>query len=325
MRPLQGGPGPNSFPRQPHRETSMKQGLRIGVVGTPGGWSSELLADTVARRTGFKLLIEMKKARLDLPSGRVMFGGHDLSTLDGLIVKKIGARYSPNLLDRLETLRLLEGRGMPIFSAPSRIMRVLDRLSCTVTLSLAGIPMPPTTITEDPALAEDALRNYGEAVLKPLYTSKARGMVLYPQNGLSAGETIKKYQRENTVIYIQKKIDLAGKDLGVVFLGGEYLTTYARVKSGDNSWNTTTASGGRYVPFSPDPEIIELARKAQEPFGLSFTCVDVALGPAGPCVFEVSAFGGFRGMAETSGMNAAEIFTDYCLETISSLERNLSE
>jgi len=299
----------------------MKNGLRMGVVGTPGGWSSELLADAVQKRTGFRLLIEMKKARLDLPSGRVLFGDHDLSTLDGLIVKKIGARYSPNLLDRLEILRLLEGRGMPIFSAPSKIMRVLDRLSCTVTLSLAGVPMPPTTITEDPAMAADALKNYGEAVLKPLYTSKARGMVLYPENGLSAEETIESYRRENTVIYIQKKIDLAGKDLGVVFLGGEYLTTYARVKFSDASWNTTTESGGRYVSYTPDPEIIALAQKAQEPFGLSFTCVDVALAPDGPYVFEVSAFGGFRGMAETSGMNAAEILTDHCIEKIAGKKR----
>ncbi|MBI5844959.1 MAG: GAK system ATP-grasp enzyme [Deltaproteobacteria bacterium] len=290
--------------------------MRIGVVGTPGGWSSELLADTVERRTGFRLLIEMKKARLELPSGRVLFGDHDLSTLDGLIVKKIGARYSPNLLDRLEILRLLEGRGLPIFSAPSKIMRVLDRLSCTVTLSLAGIPMPPTTITEDPVMAAETLKQYGEAVLKPLYTSKARGMVLYPQNGLSARETIENYRRDNTVIYIQKKIDLAGKDLGVVFLGGEYLTTYSRVKLSDASWNTTTESGGRYASFTPESEIIALAKKAQEPFGLSFTCVDVALGPTGPCVFEVSAFGGFRGMAETSGMNAAEILTDHCISMI---------
>ncbi len=293
----------------------MKKELRIGVVGTPGGWSSEALADAVAEKTGFRLLIEMKKARLELPSGRVLFGDTDLAALDGLIVKKIGARYSPNLLDRLELLRLLEGRGLPIFSKPSRIMRVLDRLSCTVTLSLADVPMPPTIITEDPEQAAEALEAFGEAVLKPLYTSKARGMVLYPQNGLTARNTVLEYRKNNSVFYIQKKIDLAGKDLGIVFLGGRYLTTYAREKHG-SSWNTTTASGGRYAPFSPPPEIIALAQKAQEPFDLTFTCVDVALTPSGPFVFEVSAFGGFRGIMETSGLSAARILADHCIEKI---------
>jgi ribosomal protein S6--L-glutamate ligase len=122
---------------------------RIGVIGTPGGGSSELLADTVAEITGGpRLLVDMSRVRLDLPGGSAWFDGTDLATLDGLLVKKIGARYSPDLLDRLEVLRFLAARGLPVFSDPMAIMRVLDRLSCTVTLQLQGIPMPPTTITE---------------------------------------------------------------------------------------------------------------------------------------------------------------------------------
>ncbi len=84
-----------------------------------------------------------------------------------------------------------------------------------------------------------------------------------------------------------------GLDLGVVFLGKEYLTTYARQKAPD-AWNTTTTCGGRYVPFTPEQEIIELADKARKVFDLPFTCVDVALTKEGPFVFEVSAFGGFN-------------------------------
>lgn len=294
----------------------MNRNKRIGVVGTKGGWSSELLADTVYKKTGFRLLIDMDRVRLDLPSGKVFFEESDLGDLDALIIKKIGSRYSPLLLDRLEILRVLEGRGMPIFSKPSSITRVLDRLSCTVTLAINGIPMPPTTITEDPVQAEGVLLAYEEAVLKPLYTSKARGMILYPKNGDDAASTIAKYRVQNEIIYIQKMIDLSGMDLGLVFLGGRYLTTYARQKRDEKSWNTTTASGGTYVPYEPSEEIIELARKAQEPFDLSFTCVDVALTPAGPFVFEVSAFGGFRGITETSDIDPAATYVDFVLERI---------
>lgn len=294
----------------------MKKTKKIGVVGTKGGWSSELLADALLEKTGFRLLIEMKKVRLDLPTGGVFYEDTDLRDLDGIIIKKIGSRYSPLLLDRLEILRVLEGIGMPIFSKPSRIMRVLDRLSCTVTLALNNIPMPPTTITENPEQALDALDSYGAAVLKPLFTSKARGMVLYPSNGDSPAETIARYRRDNDFIYIQKMIDLSGMDLGLVFLGGEYLTTYARKKQNAESWNTTTASGGAYVPFTPDKEIIELAHRAQEPFGLSFTCVDVALTPNGPYVFEVSAFGGFRGISDTGNIDPARTYADYVLERV---------
>lgn len=287
---------------------------RIAVVGTGGGWSSEKLADALGERTGFRLLVEMERVRLDLPSGRAWYQGTDLSGLDGLVIKKIGARYSPDLLDRLELLRLLSERGLPVYSDPLRILRVLDRLTCTITLQAAGIPMPPTTVTEDVDQALAAVEEYGEAVFKPLYTSKARGMfVLRP--GPGARQVIEDYSRDYPIMYIQKTVDLRDKDLGVAFLGGEYLTTYARQKR-NGSWNTTTNSGGRYVPFDPDPAVIALAQKAQDLFGLEFTCVDVALTDDGPYVFEVSAFGGFRGLLDARGLDAAALYADHVLRRV---------
>lgn len=282
---------------------------KIGVVGIPGGWSSEKLADAVAERTGFRLLVDPGAVRLDLPSGRVLSGEVELNSLDGLIIKKIGKNYSPDLLDRLEIFRFLAGQGMPIFSSPLNIIRVLDRLTCTISLQLAGIPMPPLTITEDVDVALDAVTAYGEAVFKPLYSTKARGMfVLRP--GMDARTIVEEYAAEHRIMYIQKKIELNGRDLGVVFLGGRYLTTYARSCRND-SWNTTTVSGGRYQPHEPSEEIIALAHRAQTPFGLDFTCVDVVESADGPMVFEVSAFGGFRGIQEACGIDAAKHYADY--------------
>jgi ribosomal protein S6--L-glutamate ligase len=289
---------------------------KIGVVGTPGGWSSEKLADTVAQMTGYRLLIDMSRLSLDLANGTAMFDGTDLSTLDALIIKKIGAWYSPDLLDRLEILRFLNERGLPIFSTPYSILRVLDRLSCTVSLQLACIPMPPTIITEDVDAAAAAVAHYGEAVFKPLYSTKAKGMLLVA-DGSDTRRTVENYHAENTIMYIQKKMDLRGKDLGIAFLGGRYLATYARVK-GKGAWNTTTRSGGHYEAYDPPEKYISLANRAQALFNLDFTCVDLAETPDGPIVFEVSAFGGFRGIETASGIDAAERYVQYVLERISS-------
>jgi ribosomal protein S6--L-glutamate ligase len=269
----------------------------------------------VAEKTGGeRVLINMEDVRLDLPSGNAYYNGHNLTDFDALIIKKIGARYSPDLLDRLEVLRFLHERGLKIFSSPYSILRALDRLSCTVSLQLKDIPMPPTTVTESVDQALVALQNYGEAVFKPLYTSKARGMFVL-ENGPDARSAIEEYRAENPIMYIQKTIDLGDLDLGIAFLGGEYLTTYARCKT-NGAWNTTTASGGKYRPYEPAPEIIELARRAQADFNLDFTCVDVAITDDGPYVFEVSVFGGFRGIRETSGIDAAARYVDYVMERL---------
>ena len=288
--------------------------LKLGVVGTPGGWSSEKLADTVAAITGYRLLIDMARLSLDLSAGQAWFEDTEIGALDGLIIKKIGAWYSPDLLDRLEMLRYLNERGLPIFSSPCNIMRVLDRLSCTVSLRLAGIPMPPTTVTEDVDAAVAAVARYGEAVFKPLYSTKAKGMLLM-SSGPDARKTVEAYHNENPIMYIQKRLDLQGKDLGIAFLGGQYLTTYARVK-GEGAWNTTIRSGGHYEAFDPPQALIDLAHKAQAPFNLDFTCVDVAETSVGPVVFEVSAFGGFRGIETASGIDAARRYVEFVRQRI---------
>ncbi len=63
--------------------------MKIGVIGIKGAWSSEQLAEAVAKKTGQdKMIFEMQDVRLDLPSGRAKVEGHDLSTFDALIIKK---------------------------------------------------------------------------------------------------------------------------------------------------------------------------------------------------------------------------------------------
>ncbi|MDZ7641505.1 MAG: hypothetical protein U5J62_05730 [Desulfurivibrio sp.] len=92
---------------------------------------------------------------------------------------------------------------------------------------MANLPIPPTVITESVDKAEDAVGEYQEAIFKPLYTSKARGMAPI-KDGPTARQEIENFKRHNPIMYIQKKIDLPGYDLGLAFLGGEHLATYAR-------------------------------------------------------------------------------------------------
>jgi ribosomal protein S6--L-glutamate ligase len=287
---------------------------RIGVVGIPGKWSTEVLADAVEQRTGFRLVIDMARVELDLQQNRLFFEGHDLCSLDGLLVKKISAEYNPNTLDRLELLRVAERAGVRVFSGAENMLRLIDRLSCTVTLRNADIPMPDTRVTENIAAAVVAVKEFGSAVFKPLFSTKARGMCIIDatQSDDAIRNAIAEFQRSNPMMYIQKKIELPGRDLGMVFLGGEYLGTYARVPQ-DDAWNTTINSGGRYEPFSPPADYIELAHRAQALFEMDFTTVDVAETADGPIVFEVSAFGGFRGAQDGAGIDAATAYTNYAL------------
>jgi ribosomal protein S6--L-glutamate ligase len=291
--------------------------MEIGVIGVPGGWSSERLVDEVEEQTGFRLLIDPEYIYFDSRGNSVYYQDTNLMDLDAVIIKKIGPRYSADLLNRLELLHFLEEKGLRTFSSARSIIQSFNRLNGTLRLQLGNIPMPDTTIVEDVNRAVEIIREYGKAIMKPLFSTKARGMVVVKGDDPDLEDKVVSFKSNgNTSMYIQKMVHVPGKDLGVAFLGGEYMATYARVAN-ENSWNTTINDGGRYEPYEPSGEIIELARKAQALYGLDFTSVDVVETEEGPMVFEVSAFGGFRGLLEANKIDAAKKYVEYVINRIS--------
>jgi ribosomal protein S6--L-glutamate ligase len=292
--------------------------IKIAVIGIPGKWSTEVLADRLEEKTGFRLVVSMADVHADLTTGALFANGVNLCELDGLIVKKISQTYDPNTLDRIDLLRLAEKHGVRVFSRPKTIITMIDRLGCTMTLRQGDIPMPDTRISEDIDYAFATVKEFGACVFKPLYSTKARGMCLIHANQSDTiiKREINAFKRDNPMMYMQKKVELAGRDYGMVFLGGTYLGTYARVSQND-SWNTTINSGGKYAPHTPPQSTIDLAHKAQALFNMDFTTVDVADTEDGPIIFEVSAFGGFKGAKDGIGIDAATLYADYAIKEIS--------
>ncbi|PYF80545.1 ribosomal protein S6--L-glutamate ligase [Marinomonas alcarazii] len=288
---------------------------RIGVIGIPGKWSTEVLADRLEERTGFRAVIDMSQVELRLDTNQLMYKNLDLMTLDGLVIKKISDVYSPATEDRIHLLSYAERAGVKLFSPTQSVGNLVNRLSGTLALQQGNIPMPLTRITENPEQAFATVREFGSAILKPLYSTKARGMIMLTEDDSDefVRNALEEYRQSQSIYYIQQTVKLDGRDLGMVFVGGEYLCTYARVGNKD-SWNTTINSGGKYEQFEPDAELIELGRRAQSCYDLSFTTVDIALTDKGPVVFEVSAFGGFKGALEGCDIDAASVYADFVLE-----------
>ncbi len=296
----------------------MSRPLNIGVIGIRGAWSTEALSQQLLEKGAGGAVIELQEIAYDLAVDRFDHHHHDLGEFDGFILKKMGRTYSSNLIDQLELLELLERRGHRIFSSPSKVKQMISRLACTIRLSENDVPMPPTFITEDLDAAVEWVATQDCVVLKPLYSTKARGMVLLQnkQQTIAAIEGL--HASGEKIIYLQKKLDISAADYGLVYLNGEFIGAYARVGDG-SSWHTTTGEGGKYAPYMPDDSLIEIGRKAAAVFGLDFSCVDIAISKEyGPVVFEVSAFGAYRGLLESAGVNASALLTDYVINELSS-------
>jgi ribosomal protein S6--L-glutamate ligase len=288
------------------------RGVRIAVIGQPGAWSTERLAEALRRCGADAVVVDLAACALRLPEPGVWHQGRRLEA-DAAVVKKIGDTAGGWVVrERLQVLRHLEASGIPVWSAPDRLEMAVDRSRMTVELARAGVPMPETVVTEDVAEAAAAVERFGSAVLKPLFTSKGRGMVRLDA-ALHLERVFERFRDDGLVpFYLQRFVKHPGRDLGIAMLEGRCLGAYWRVAA-EGQWMTTILSGGRYAPATPPPEALAIAERAARHFGLLFTGVDLIEGGDGFSVLEVSAFGGFRGLLDGCGIDAAPMLAEALL------------
>jgi ribosomal protein S6--L-glutamate ligase len=286
--------------------------VQIGVAGIPGAWSTETLGVALAARGVTVTVFSLADCSLDLGRRAVWYDGRDLGQLNGVVVKKLGDSTDPLDAARIRYLQQLEFSGVRVFSPARAIGEVNDRLRMSQILAQRGLPLPRTVVTESVEAAADVIEDWGRAVVKPLQTSKARGMLL-----LAAGQAhrikLRRWREEwRMPFYLQQFIPNLGRDIGVTVLGDEVLGAFYRVGSGA-SWVTSSSAGGHYEPCPLNPEIERLALAAVQAFGLDFSVVDLVESGGEYFMYEVSAFGGFAGLWQSQHVDVAARYADYIL------------
>jgi ribosomal protein S6--L-glutamate ligase len=289
--------------------------MKVAVIGQPGAWSTERLVSAVRVEGVDASVVDLAACALTLPDAHLRAAGRRLEGFDGALVKKIGdAVDGPTMAARINLLRALERGGVPVVSAPDRLAVAADRYRMTLELAGAGLPIPDTVVTDDLDEAAAAVRRFGSAVLKPLFTSKGRGMRRLAADA-DLPTLLERHRAEHGLpFYLQRFIPHPGRDLGVAVLEGRCLGAYWRI-AGQDQWMTTILSGGRYAPAEPPAEVVDIAERAARHFQLLFTGVDLMQAPDGGwLVLEVSAFGGFRGLSTALGLDAAPLVARAALE-----------
>ncbi|HEY7268503.1 MAG TPA: ATP-grasp family protein [Dehalococcoidia bacterium] len=280
--------------------------LKVAVAGVPGAWSSERMREALSEAGVESFVFSLGDCLHNLNSGEVTLDGASLADLDGLVVKKLAAQDDPTARLRLHLLRALERGGVRVFSTPAVIDRVMDRYSMNMRLLEAGLPLPVTYSVESANALEAACVALGRAVVKPVYTSKGRGMTIAQPGNTSAEGWSEGHGR----CLVQEFVQSPGRDIGACVLGGRYIGAFYRVAAA-GQWMTTTAAGGRYEPCELSAEGIEVATRAAAAFGLDYTIADLVETADGFRIYEVSAFGGFRGLRDSSGFDVAAEYANY--------------
>ena len=289
--------------------------MRVGVAGNPGAWSTERMVQALLATDVEAFTFRLEDCTNRLGDKAVLLGGRDLCTLDAVVVKKLGRSDDVNAPSRVRLLQQLEYRGVRVFSPAEGIREVTDRYQMTQRLAQAGLPLPRTVVTESVEAAAEVVEDWGAVVVKPLYTSKARGMLLLVREDGYRSQLRRWQQEWQMPFYLQAYVTHPGRDVGVAVLGGAPIGAYYRIAR-PGSWTTATSAGGHYEPCSLTPEIQHLAAAAAGLFGLDYTVVDLVESGGGYLLYEVSAFGGFAGLWRTHGIDAASLYAGHVVRTM---------
>lgn len=268
--------------------------MKLVIFAEDPDWHCRRLAAACARR-GAAVAIEKLRAcrfRLGEPGSGIEIPALDGSLPDVAIVRAIPNGSFEQVTFRLSLLHALRESGVRVVNDARAIERCVDKSMTSFLLHRAGIPTPPTLVTEDPveARAWRAART-GDLIAKPLFGAQGRGL-----RRLRAVEPMPDVEATAGVHYLQRYVgsDTDWHDFRVFVVGDEPVAAMRRQGA---SWITNVAQGGSCGRVACRGRLAELASAASRAVGADYSGVDLIEGEDGALmVLEVNSMPAWKGL-----------------------------
>jgi ribosomal protein S6--L-glutamate ligase len=279
--------------------------MNIAILSGYGGWHVDDLIRAAgelghtARNIDFRTLAVGVEAEAP-----------PLTGFDAAIVRTMPSGSLEQVIFRVDVLHAAAANGVRIVNSPRAIETCVDKYLTNVRLANAGLPTPPTHVSEKADAAIAAFDRLGrDVVLKPIFGSEGRGMVRLTDPE-TAWRTFHVLERTGQVAYQQKFIRHPGWDLRVFAIAGRIVAAMKRSSGSD--WRTNVAQGGRAESVMLTSEQTELALRAAEATGCPVAGVDLLPDADGRLfVIEVNAVPGWRALAAATGVDVAKDVVRY--------------
>lgn len=282
---------------------------RIAIVTEEPGWHGAELRRALLPGCIEPRFLSLRACRLDLrgtgPS--VVLPGFADGLPDGVMVRDVPGGTLEQVVLRLDVLHAMRELGVRIYNDARVIERTVDKGLTSFLLHRAGLPSPPTCVTEVPeeagAFLASETASGNEVVTKPLFGSLGRGL-----RRLSTDTALP--EAAGGVWYLQRYIETAApgegwQDFRVLVVGATAVT--AMVRHGA-SWVSNVAQGARCEPLAGDRELERLAVAAAAAVGADYAGVDLIRDRSGGLhVLEVNGIPAWRGLQGTTPIDLANV------------------
>lgn len=274
-------------------------------------WHAQRLAEACTARGANLSICALRECafRIGANAPAIAIPGFEQRLPDAVIVRTVGLGSFEQVTLRLSLLHALAMSGIPVVNDARAIERCVDKSMTSFLLQRAGIPTPPTLVTESRARAARLHgASHGDLVLKPLFGSQGRGMAR-----LAPGEDLPAADAWSGVYYLQRYIgrDAGWRDYRVFVIGGRPVA--AMIRHG-RSWVTNVAHGAVCEAVPCSGELAALGLAAAQAVSADFAGVDLLADDAGELqVLEVNSMPAWRGLQSVVPIDLADLLVAHVL------------
>jgi glutathione synthase/RimK-type ligase-like ATP-grasp enzyme len=265
--------------------------VQVVILSARTGWHTSELCRALSARGHVSVVLpyEALVATFGAGSAGLSSEGAAILEADAVFARIIPSGTLEQIIFRVDALHWIEERGVPVVNSPRAIERAVDKFYTDALLREAGVPTPETVVCGTMADAMDAVRRFGDAVMKSL-------------------------DQVRSVFYLQRYIDHGGRDVRVFVVGGRVLGAIER-RAAAGDWRTNVARGAEARAFDLPVEWARLALRAAAAIGADYAGVDLLPAADGRVfVLEVNGIPGWQGLQRATGLDVAGALVDH-LET----------
>ena len=273
--------------------------MRIAVLSGGGGWHVLDLVRAARQHGHAAEAVDFRTVAAAVGTDPAPLAG-----FDAVLVRTMPVGSLEQVVFRMDVLHVAAAAGVRVLNPPRAVETCVDKYLTSTRLAAAGLPTPPTHVSQS---ADAALEGFerlgGDVVVKPLFGAEGRGMVRLSDRE-TAWRTFHALDRTGQVIYQQRFVRHPGWDLRAFVVGGRVLAGMRRTARGD--WRTNVAQGGTAEEVALSDTAASLAVRAAAAVGCPVAGVDLLPGPDGALsVIEVNAVPGWRALAAVTGRDVA--------------------
>jgi tetrahydromethanopterin:alpha-L-glutamate ligase len=287
----------------------------IGIAVTDSqDWTARALYEAVTRAGGSPFVFRLHDVTTRmLGETELVAGDMDFRSLDAVIVRDVGGGGddTEGMSYRFDVLCNLDEQGIKIVNPPLAIQTAANKHMSSYLFKQQGLSTPDTILTSDFDTAVNVLREWGRAVIKPIFGFKGLDIHCVVDDESSKIRLIKHLERRG-VLYLQQYIPNPGRDIRVFVVDGQVSGAIYR-NALPGSWINNLSQGGapRHCPLSP--EIEELACGAARAVGAVYAGVDLIEGEEGLSILEVNGTPSGRGIFEACDIDVTVDIVRYVM------------